>query len=132
MSDEYIAEPPFLTKGMVAGVLHVLNGYLETDAALLLEEGVIERLAEMALNKEPFDPQMEGLASPTDLFVARTVYWVLQARDALPQTGLPEAVMVKSSTVKAKSKRQKRNAPATLEWLTNEGLPLDSYERKDE
>jgi hypothetical protein len=132
VSEEYIAEPPFLTTGMVAGVLHVLNGYLETDAALLLEEGVIERLAEMVLNKVPFDPQMEGLASPTDLFVARTVYWVLQAREALPRAGLPEAVMVKSATVKAKSRRQKRNAPATLEWLTAQGLPLDSYERTEE
>ena len=132
MTEEYLANPPFLSLGMAAAMKHVLTGYLDVDATLVLGEEVMAALHDMVAAKEPFDPQLEGINTPTELFVARTVYWAIQVLDTLPAEGLPEPVMVKTRTVKATSKRQKRAARAVLEWIAPGGLPVDSFERKDD
>jgi hypothetical protein len=128
MTDEYLDNPPFLTRGMVAALNHLINTYLFTEAASLLGQDTVNAIGNMVVAKEPLDQERAGLLSESDLFVARAVYWAMQARLVLPTTDLPKPV-----PTEFKVKRGRRTTTVEgLRWTNADGTPVDTLERKDE
>jgi hypothetical protein len=127
-TDEYLDNPPFLTRGMAAALRHLINTYLFTDAASLLGQDTVNAIGEMVVAKEPLDQERAGLLSESDLFAARVVYWAMQARLVLPEDGIPKPV-----PAEFKVKRGRRAATVEgLRWIGADGAPVDTLERKDE
>ena len=128
----FVSPSPSLTYGQVAALNHIVRGWLEADADMILQEGVLENIRTLVDAGEAFDPLMEGINTPNDLFIARTTYWALQAVAALEPWGQPHAMRVSRATIKTKGKRQAQTAPSVMEWLDEKEQSVDTFERKDD
>ena len=125
-ADEYLESAPFLTRGMTAALHHLITSYLFTEAASLLGQDTVNAIGDMVVAKEPLDQERAGLLSESDLFTARLVYWAMQARLVLPETGIPKPV-----PTEFKAKRGRRTIEG-LRWIDTDGSPVDTLERKDD